>query len=452
MEKIKNFFKAVGAWIKSHVLISAIIGGVLVVGITLAIVLPITLSSANKKGSSEQSSQQPTSSEPAPAHVHSYDDFGFCTCGVHEEPENVVAVRNGTFSEPLLLAGGTKQIFKIFSPHNFKVTQAYGFDSENIEYEWFDGKEVQKKTMNTYGTDTVEVPATGTFVYFRATVTGEPTEYKYSFIKTAHATGTEHTFDDHAHCACGWTDTTTSVHTYLARTIDTEPSKINLTKDETYSFKVKLYKGHTYNFTKFAAYPPKADVEYYDPALGQWVLTQFDNNGYDNFNDSHAKFVAPITTDYFIHIKATQTITEQSGKVVTDEHIYTPYGLDVEDRSYLGTALTVGQNSDTFSMAAGEEKFFKWTFTSSQVAEKTGWQFSGDHIGVNANSVHVEGVWFEKDCYSNGPYYQKTIQETGGYGFHNNPPEAGTYYVRIVNGANTTVSDIKVKPNTMPAL
>ena len=56
-----KFFKAVWIWIKTHILISAIIGGALVVGITLAIVLPITLSN---KGAKEQETSQsiPTSS------------------------------------------------------------------------------------------------------------------------------------------------------------------------------------------------------------------------------------------------------------------------------------------------------------------------------------------------------------------------------------------------------
>ena len=56
-----KFFRAIWAWIKAHIVLSAIIGGAVVVTLTLAIVLPITLSNRGHKSSSSQS--QSTSSE-----------------------------------------------------------------------------------------------------------------------------------------------------------------------------------------------------------------------------------------------------------------------------------------------------------------------------------------------------------------------------------------------------
>ncbi|MCR5333135.1 MAG: hypothetical protein K6E11_03885, partial [Bacilli bacterium] len=320
----------------------------------------------------------------------------------------------------------------------------YGFKdgAEDIEYEWFDGS-LHNVKMGVVGDNYIE-PAQPTFVYIRATVGGEEGTKSMSYLKTAHKNGTVHTFDDHDHCACGWTSTESGRHIhYIDRTIDVEPSLMNMTAEQLYSFKVKLYKGHEYKIGSLSQYPAKVDVEYYDYLQGQWVTTQFNNNGYDNFNNLHATFAAPITTEYYVHVLATQTITDQKAKFNTQEHIYGDYGLDLEDRNYKGDTLTVDTYSDTFSLEAGAVKYLKWDFTYSQVQTATAWEIAGDNIGTNANSVHVEGIWFEKEE-NTGVYYREKLSD-GGYGYHNGKPEYGTYYMRIVNGSNEEKTGIKVK-------
>lgn len=384
-----------------------------------------------------------TTTDPTePVHVHSYDDLGFCECGDHQEVAGTVALRNGHYSQPELLEAGTKKIFKVFAPHAIKASSTYGFKygAEDIEYEWFD-TELHKVKMGTTGDNFVE-PSKGTFVYMRLTVDGEPGTKAMSYLKTANKGSTTHTFDDHDHCECGFTDTSAARKiNYLNRTIDVNPSSFDMTAEQTYSFKAKLYKDHEYKISSFATYPDKVDVEYYDIEQGKWIATQFDNKGLDNFNQSNARFVAPFTTDYYIHAKATQSITSQLARFDTMAHIYTEYGLDIEDRSYTGLTLTVGTESSEFTLEAGAVAYFKWNFTVP--AEVTAWEISGTNMSTSANAVHPEGIWREVDENTEVYYREKVLD--GGYGYHSGKPASGTYYIRVVNGSNEQKTGIKIK-------
>lgn len=384
-----------------------------------------------------------TTNPTQPVHVHFYDELGFCECGDHQEVAGTVALRNGQYSQPELLEAGTKKIFKIFTPHAVKASSVYGFKSgaEDIEYEWFD-TELHKVKMGTTG-DTFAEPSKGTFIYMRLTVGGEPGTKAMSYLKTANKGGTTHTYDDHDHCECGFTDTSASKKiNYLDRVVDTDPTPFNMAAEQTYSFKAKLYKDHEYKFSTFATYPDKVDVEYFDIEQGKWIATQFDNKGYDNFNQLHARFVAPFTTDYYIHAKATQTATNQLARLNAMAHIYTEYGLDVEDRSYTGLTLAVGTETE-FTIGTDGAKYFKWEFRSSDLTNAYAWEISGTNMSTSANAVHPQGIWREVNE-NTGVYYREKVFDDG-YGFHNGKPQPGTYYIRIENGTGAEKSGVKIK-------
>ena len=111
--------------------------------IALFAIAPMIIGGCSKKPASS-SEKEPTSSQE-PAHVHSFDEFGICSCGEIQEKEGIEFVTAGDESAHQHLGGKVAAQFKLkgYAGHGITIGIAYNFNKTTAKLKWVEGKTVK---------------------------------------------------------------------------------------------------------------------------------------------------------------------------------------------------------------------------------------------------------------------------------------------------------------------
>ena len=358
---MKQFFSKIKAWIVGHKIASIIIGASAVVVLTLAIVLPVTLSSKKGDGGNPSGGGSSGGEVTPPAHTHVYDDFGICDCGHVEEKPGLEAATAGDFTVGKSAAPGTKHLYKLhlYKDHNIAITINHFYDANSFTLKWVEDGTVKYQNIKT---DTFEVKKSG--VYYLSALTssgceGKEIEFKYAY------TSAPHTYDENGFCECGNVDTGEK---YKALYEDALSLNFDSTPGTVHKYYMSMHKDHKYIAKNVTSFPStnKVDVYAFDKPNGVWLHQNFDFNGLEVFNNN-AFFNASITATHYLRFTSNSTVTNAFFKLsyATGTHKPNDYGM-CDCETYLGKAIDVSASGSPQYETVGvleqnEKKYYKFT-------------------------------------------------------------------------------------------
>lgn len=168
-----------------------------------------------------------TSSDTTPAHTHSYDEFGICSCGDIQETEGMVWLEAGKEQHAVDNTGGKVELFKLHGAPNHKFVFSIQRFFKIALVEWVQDGTVHKVENPTSST---EFAPTAVLTYYVKAVVENDNDgtvfFKYAWNETP-----THTPDEKGICDCG---------TFVGKTVTTtvgsaEPTRLPLGYLQTYT-------------------------------------------------------------------------------------------------------------------------------------------------------------------------------------------------------------------------
>jgi hypothetical protein len=365
--------------------------------IALFAIAPMIIGGCSRKPASS-SEKEPTSSQE-PGHVHSFDEFGICSCGEIQEKEGIEFVTAGDESAHQHLGGKVAAQFKLkgYAGHGITIGIAYNFNKTTAKLKWVEGKTVKTNDIGA-GDFTPEV----TGIYYLHIETDEAcTEEKECYIKYAYKVGAEHQYNDLGLCECGKTDG------YKSMNIDALTPEFDSEVGTIHKFKYQFHKDHKYVAAGVTSFPANdVDVYYFQKNPGQWVKESFDKKGLDVFNNG-AFYVAPQTGDYCLVIKATKVTTHAAFKLQIDanSHQYEEWG-ECPCGQFIGQTINTSEDGSqkyaVGDLAKGEKRYFRWKVTNNVYNQM---YIGGDSIAVR----HTIGLFDSRGVKLSTSGYNQTI-------------------------------------------
>ena len=365
--------------------------------IALFAIAPMIIGGCSRKPASS-SEKEPTSSQE-PGHVHSFDEFGICSCGEIQEKEGIEFLTAGDESQHYNVGPQKKILFKLkgYKNHAIKFGIAYYFNAETTKLKWVEKKEVKTKDL---GSGDFMCPQTGMY-YVSMETDADATESTGAYVKYSYTLDSDHNSNEFGLCECGRSDGYTSMNIdALTPQFDSEVGTIH-------KFKYQFYKDHKYVAAGVTSFPANdVDVYYFQKNPGQWVKESFDKKGLDVFNNG-AFYVAPQTGDYCLVVKATKVTTHAAFKLQIDanSHQYEEWG-ECPCGQFIGQTINTSEDGSqkyaVGDLAKGEKRYFRWKVTNNVYNQM---YIGGDSIAVR----HTIGLFDSRGVKLSTSGYNQTI-------------------------------------------